>query len=187
MQIGGPSAFPYQPAGYYANIQFPDRDYIADKDERQYRRGIYAHWQRTFLQPMLANFDAPAREESVCTRNISNSPQQALTLLNDPTFVESARVFAQDVLTQRKKSDGDRLEYAFEKALARPVKQKEKDSLLGFLNTQRFDVSEHKDDPDKFLHIGLATPSGTLDKNELTAWTEVCRVILNLHETITRY
>ena len=103
LQIGGPSAFPYQPAGYYANIQFPERDYIADKDERQYRRGIYAHWQRTFLQPMLANFDAPAREESVCTRNISNSPQQALTLLNDPTFVESARVFAQDVLTRTEK------------------------------------------------------------------------------------
>ena len=58
-EIGGPSVFPYQPPGYYANLQFPDRDYIANTDLRQYRRGVYMHWQRTFLQPMLANFDAP--------------------------------------------------------------------------------------------------------------------------------
>ena len=60
LDIGGPSVYPYQPAGYYANIQFPDRDYVADRDDRQYRRGVYMHWQRTFLHPMLANFDAPA-------------------------------------------------------------------------------------------------------------------------------
>ena len=187
LQIGGPSAFPYQPAGYYANLQFPERDYVADKDERQYRRGVYAHWQRTFMQPMLANFDAPAREESTCTRNISNSPQQALTLLNDPTFVESSRVLAQDVLFQKKKSDADRLEYAFEKALARPVKRNEKASLLSFLNDQRKHTLEHTDEPDKLIKVGNAPAPVTLDKNELAAWTEVCRVILNLNETITRY
>jgi hypothetical protein len=187
LQIGGPSAFPYQPAGYYANIQFPERDYYPDKDERQYRRGVYAHWQRTFLQPMLANFDAPAREESVCTRNISNSPQQALTLLNDPTFVESSRVFAEEVLSQKRKNDQDRLEYAFEKALARPVKQKEKTSLLEFLNAQRQHTRDHTDEPQKLIAVGLAPVPSGLDKNELAAWTEVCRVILNLHETITRY
>ena len=65
--IGGPSVKPYQPAGYYANLQFPNRDYIADTDDRQWRRGVYMHWQRTFLHPMLANFDAPTREE--CTAN----------------------------------------------------------------------------------------------------------------------
>ena len=59
LDMGGPSVFPYQPPGYYANIQFPDRDYVANRDDRQYRRGVYMHWQRTFLQPMLANFDAP--------------------------------------------------------------------------------------------------------------------------------
>ncbi|PYJ03461.1 MAG: hypothetical protein DME25_12300, partial [Verrucomicrobia bacterium] len=78
-EIGGPSAHPYQPAGYYANLQFPDRDYYPDRDERQYRRGVYAHWQRTFLHPMLANFDAPSREECTATRIVSNTPQQALT------------------------------------------------------------------------------------------------------------
>jgi hypothetical protein len=187
LDVGGPSVFPYQPAGYYANIQFPERDYYPNKDDRQYRRGVYMHWQRTFLHPMLANFDAPAREESVCTRNVSNSPQQALTLLNDPTFVEASRVFAEDVLEQKSKSDDKRLEYAFEKALARPVKQKEKASLLKFLNEQRQHTQEHKDEPEKLIHVGIAPVPSTVDKNELTAWTEVCRVILNLHETITRY
>jgi hypothetical protein len=187
LQIGGPSAFPYQPAGYYANIQFPERDYYPDKDDRQYRRGLYAHWQRTFLQPMLANFDAPAREECTCTRNISNSPQQALTLLNDPTFVEASRVFAQHVLMAKLKSDDSRLDYAFDRALARPAKQKEKVSLTEFLHEQRQHNVEHTDESGKLMSVGLATTPATLDKNELAAWTEVCRVILNLHETITRY
>ena len=97
LDIGGPSVFPYQPPGYYANLQFPDRDYIADTDDRQYRRGLYMHWQRTFLHPMLANFDAPPREECTAARNVANTPQQALTLLNDPTFVEAARVLARIV------------------------------------------------------------------------------------------
>src|SRR6185503_13342149 len=112
--LGGPSAHPYQPAGYYANLQFPDRDYYPDKDDRQYRRGVYSHWQRTFLQPMLANFDAPSREECVASRNVSNTPQQALTLLNDPSFVEASRAFAEKVLSSKNSSDDARLEFAGE-------------------------------------------------------------------------
>ena len=100
-ELGGPSAFPYQPVGYYEYLQFPDRDYVPQRDQRQYRRGVYTHWQRTFLQPMLANFDAPSREECTASRTLSNSPQQALTLLNDPTFVEAARVLAEPGSSQR--------------------------------------------------------------------------------------
>jgi len=81
-EIGGPSAHPYQPVGYYANLQFPDRDYYPEKDERQYRRGVYAHWQRTFLQPMMANFDAPSREECTAARIVSNTPQLVTVLAN---------------------------------------------------------------------------------------------------------
>src|SRR5690606_31046823 len=94
LEVGGPPAKPYQPAGYYGGLQFPDREYQADTDEDQWRRGVYMHWQRTFLHPMLANFDAPSREDCIALRNEANSPQQALTLLNDPTFVEAARVWA---------------------------------------------------------------------------------------------
>ena len=66
--LGSPSVFPYQPEGYYANLQFPDRDYLPSKDDRQHRRGLYMHWQRTFLHPMLLNFDAPPCEECTAVR-----------------------------------------------------------------------------------------------------------------------
>jgi hypothetical protein len=185
--IGGPSAFPYQPPGYYANLQFPDRDYYPDQDERQYRRGVYAHWQRTFLQPMLANFDAPAREECTASRVVSNTPQQALTLLNDPTFVECSRVFAQRLLAAKAGTDEQRLELAFQRALARPAKAKEKNSLLSFLAAQRQNIRQGLDKPAKLLKVGIAPAAKDKDVNELAAWTQVCRVLLNLHETITRY
>jgi hypothetical protein len=187
LDIGGPSAHPYQPAGYYANLQFPDRDYVADTDDRQYRRGIYMHWQRTFLQPMLANFDAPSREECIANRNAANTPQQALTLLNDPTFVEAARVFAESLLDQRNTTDAQKIEHAYEKALCRLPKEKERDSLLAFLADQRSYYHANPDEATKLDRAGMAPRRADMDAAKLAAWTNLCRVILNLHETITRY
>ena len=186
-EIGGPSAHPYQPAGYYANLQFPDRDYYPDKDERQYRRGIYTHWQRTFLHPMLANFDAPSREECTANRVVSNTPQQALTLLNDPTFTEASGVFAARLLAIASQSDEQRLDAAFERALTRLARQKEKASLLKFLAAQREHYRQDNDEAAKLMKVGLAPAVKNVDKSELAAWTQVCRVILNLQETLTRY
>jgi len=186
-EIGGPSAYPYQPAGYYANIQFPDRDYYSDKDERQYRRGLYMHWQRSFLHPMLANFDAPSRDECTASRVESNTPQQALTLLNDPTFVEAARVFATRLLEVPCGGDEARLELAYERALARPARPEEKSSLLEFLTAQRAQYAADTDAAGKLEHVGNAAAPKKLAQSELAAWTQVCRVILNLQETITRY
>lgn len=185
--IGGPSAFPYQPPGYYANLQFPDRDYFASKDDRQYRRGVYAHWQRTFLQPMMANFDAPSREECTGYRIVSNTPQQALTLLNDPTFVEAARVFAQNVLIARAKNDEDRIHLAFQRALGRNASSKELKSLKQFLVTQRDHLKADPDEASKIQKAGLAPTPKEADATELAAWTSLCRVVLNLHETISVY
>ena len=90
-KIGGPSVKPYQPAGYWQYLNFPKREWENDKGENQYRRGLYTYWQRTFLHPSLAAFDAPSREECTVDRPRSNTPQQALVLLNDPTYVEAAR------------------------------------------------------------------------------------------------
>ncbi len=185
--LGGPSVKPYQPAGYYAILQFPDRDYVPDRDDRQYRRGVYTHWQRTFLQPMLANFDAPGREECIASRVVANTPQQALTLLNDPTFVEAARVLASSILVEPGRSDEARLDMLFEKALARSAKPRERTSLLAFLDHQRREARDHPEEASKLLSVGLAPLSPIADKSELAAWTEVCRVVLNLHESITRY
>ncbi|MFG0255298.1 MAG: PSD1 and planctomycete cytochrome C domain-containing protein, partial [Rhodopirellula sp. JB053] len=93
-KVGGPSVRPYQPEGYYAQLNFPNRKYPADNNDSQYRRGVYTHWQRTFLHPMLKAFDAPSREECTAQRARSSTPLQSLTLLNDPSFVEAARVYA---------------------------------------------------------------------------------------------
>ena len=186
-EVGGPSAHPYQPAGYYVNLQFPDRDYYPEKDERQYRRGVYAHWQRTFLQPMMANFDAPSREECTAARIVSNTPQQALTLLNDPTFMEASRVFAERVLASDCKSDEQRIDWAFERALSRDAKQKEKLSLLKFLEVQKAHYESDATEAGGLIKIGNSRAPKSDSPVELAAWTEVCRVILNLHETITCY
>ena len=185
--IGGPSDHPYQPPRYYEALQFPDRDYVAERDERQYRRGVYTHWQRTFLHPMMANFDAPAREECTANRTLSNTPQQALTLLNDPTFVEAARVFAGKILAAKRATDERRIDAAFQQALLRPAKITERDSLKNFLAAQRDYYRSNADEAKKLLRIGVAPTASSVDASELAAWTSLCRVVLNLHETITRY
>jgi hypothetical protein len=187
LEIGGPSVFPYQPAGYYSYLQFPDRDYYANKDERQYRRGVYSHWQRAFLHPMLANFDAPSREECTANRIVSDTPQQALTLLNDPSFVEAARAFAAQLLAASNKSDAQRLDMAYERALARVPRPAERASLLEFLERQRAQYRDDQESATKLIKVGNSTPPKRAGAPELAAWTQVCRVILNLHETITRY
>src|SRR5204863_3626285 len=132
---GSPSVSPYQPANSYEGLQFPDRNYIADNGQDQWRRGVYTHWQRTFLHPMLANFDAPSREDCVALRTQANTPQQALTLLNDPSYVEAARVWAADLL--KSGDDGSRVDAAFAKALSRKPSAHERDGLLTFLNRMR--------------------------------------------------
>ena len=186
LDLGGPSIFPYQPQGYYANLQFPDRDYIADADDRQYRRGVYIHWQRAFLHPMLANFDAPSREECTVFRSQSNSPQQALTLLNDPTFVEAARVWAARLVAAGG-PDAGLLEQAMRTALGRAATPEEASSLLAFLAAQRTVYDAHPEQAAALLKVGHAPPPPEGRAAETAAWAMVCRAILNLHETITRY
>ncbi len=183
--VGGPSVKPYQPTGYYGALQFPNRDYVASVDDEQWRRGVYMHWQRTFLHPMLANFDAPSRDECSAQRVISNTPQQALTLLNDPTFVEAARLFAARMVGASA-NDADRLRHGFLRALSRQPKAAELASLQAFVATQREHYRAHPDDAPQLLQIGLA-PRTSGDPVELAAWTSVARVILNLQEVITRY
>ncbi len=185
--IGGPSAYPYQPDGHYKNLQFPDRNYVASNDARQYRRGVYMHWQRTFLHPMLVNFDAPSRDECTADRSPSNSPQQALTLLNDPSFVEASRVFAESLIDEH----GDQpfasiLDAAFVRALSREANAEESQALQALYDRQLAYFEDHLDDAASFSRVGNSSTEAT-ELAKLAAWSQVCRVILNLHETITRY
>ncbi|QDT09107.1 DUF1553 domain-containing protein [Planctomycetes bacterium K23_9] len=186
--IGGPSFQPYQPAGHYSNLQFPSRKYKNTSDGRQYRRGVYMHWQRTFLHPMLVNFDAPARDECSADRTQSNSPQQALTLLNDPQFVEAAVAMANRLL--RENADGefdDLLDQAFLIALSRSPSDVERDALSKLFQTQTEYFKNNSEDMNKTLAVDRKSAYRPADPIQHAALAQVCRVILNLHETITRY
>jgi hypothetical protein len=185
-EIGGESVKPYQPAGYWDFLNFPKRTYEPDHGAKQYRRGLYTWWQRTFLHPALVAFDATGHEECVAERARSNTPQQALVLLNDPTFVEAARVFAQRILTEAQGDDRAKLAWAIRQALARAPQEGEEKILLHMLAKHRLEYVAHPDDARKLIATGESLAPNNLAAPELAAWTNVARAILNLHETITR-
>lgn len=185
-KIGGPSVKPYQPDGYWENLNFPERDYDADKGESQYRRGLYVWWQRSFLHPSMLAFDAPNREECAAERNRSNIPQQALTLLNDPTYVEAARAFAARILTECQGDTAIRFQWAWQQVLQRPPSEAELKTIAPLLDERLAAYRADSTSAEALLKVGLMPAPATLDKAELAAWTHVARVLLNLHETITR-
>jgi hypothetical protein len=185
-KVGGPSVKPYQPAGYWQYLNFPKREWENDTGESQYRRGLYTYWQRTFLHPSLAAFDAPSREECTVDRPKSNTPQQALVLLNDPTYVEAARALAGRVLTQGGQSTAERIEFAYRQALVRPPQPEEAKVLVALVAKHQQEFAADKAAAAKLLSVGDLKSPAALDPGELAAWTSVCRVLLNLHETITR-
>ena len=184
--IGGPSVKPYQPEGYWENLNFPRRTYPADAGEKQYRRGLYTWWQRSFLHPSMLAFDAPSREECCASRNRSNIPQQALVLLNDPTYVEAARAFATRMLRECDGGDDARLAWAFQQALQRLPRVEELETLLPLLARHRAAYQADADAASKLVATGLAPLPEAIDVAELAAWTHIARVLFNLHETITR-
>jgi hypothetical protein len=186
LDVGGGPAKPYQPVGYYRHLNFPKREYQADTGSDQWRRGVYTHWQRQFLHPMLKAFDAPSREECTAQRPRSNTPLAALVLLNDPTFVEAARVFARRVIDKGGTTDADRVGYAFRQTTSRKPDGVEMGVLLKLLEQER---ARYRADPKaagELVRVGLAPVPKDAEVVELAAWTAVCRAILNLNETVTR-
>jgi hypothetical protein len=184
--IGGPSVKPYQPAGYYRHLNFPPREYQADKGAMLYRRGLYTHWQRTFLHPMLKAFDAPAREECTAERSSSNTPLQALNLLNDPAFIEAARALATRLLT---KPEGEKnlTARAWLRCLGRPATADEL-RILGEFHAA--ELARFTADPKAaadILTVGEVPAAKEIPPAKLAAATSLARALLNLHETITRY
>ena len=159
-QFGGRSVKPYQPAGYYRNLNFPKRTYRAEQGKQLWRRGVYVHWQRQFLHPMLRAFDAPTREECCAERPCSNTPQQALTLLNSRTFAKAAHALA-DRLIREREGDDARIRRGFELATSRAPTEREARVLRELLAKQ--------------------------DRaDERAAWWPIARVLLNLAETYRR-
>jgi Protein of unknown function (DUF1553)/Protein of unknown function (DUF1549)/Planctomycete cytochrome C len=186
-RIGGPSVNPYQPEGYYGELNFPKRAYKPDLNEDQFRRGVYTHWQRTFLHPSLMAFDAPSREECTADRPVSNTPLQSLALLNDPTYVEAARAFGVRILQAGTADDSARLDFAFRQAFSRDPAANEREVLLAFLGRQRDRFRAEPEAAAKLLSVGIWEAPQKLDPVELAAWTSVSRALFNKHEFITRY
>jgi hypothetical protein len=185
--IGGPSVKPYQPAGYWENLNFPARDYNADSGKAQYRRGLYSWWQRTFLHPSLLAFDAPSREECCAERTRSNIPQQALVLLNDPTYVEAAKGLAIRIATEPVNVSRDnRIDWAWQHVLQRRPRDEERDVIASLYEKHKTAYQADQEAAAKLLKAGQLPVPEKLDVAEVAAWTHVARVLLNLHETITR-
>jgi Protein of unknown function (DUF1553)/Protein of unknown function (DUF1549)/Planctomycete cytochrome C len=185
-KFGGPPVRPYQPDGYLAALNFPKRDWSASRGDDLYRRAIYTHWQRTFLHPMLGNFDAPSREESNVNRINSNTPLQALDLLNDPIFVETARAFGERILKEGGAHLNGQIEWAFREATGRRPDNDELKILADLHNESLAHFREDPADTRKLLSVGDAPVPPKTNPAELAAMSNVARTILNLHEVITR-
>ena len=185
-EVGGPSVRPYQPVGYWSHLNFPRRTYRPSEGKALHRRALYGHWQRQFVHPSLAAFDAPSRERCTSERPRSNTPLAALALLNDPIFVEAARALAQEVLTAPAEGDGERLSLVWERVLQRAPDPSERDVLARLLTEHRASYAARPDEAAALIAVGASPSPTNLDPAELAAWTSVARVALNLHETIVR-
>jgi hypothetical protein len=186
LKLGGPTVKPYQPAGYWSFLNFPVREWTNDHGDNQYRRGLYTFWQRTFLHPSLLAFDASTREECTVERTRSNTPLQALVLLDDPTYVEASRVFAARIVREGGRTEAERIAFAFRQVLQRPPAPHEVELLQKLyqqhLNQYQADEAAAR----ALLAVGDAKPPEGIAPAELAAWTSVARVMVNLHETMTR-
>ena len=184
--VGGPSVRPYQPAGYWAYLNFPTRKWTVNSGEKLYRRGLYTHWQRQYLHPALLAFDAPGREECTAQRSRSNTPLQALVLMNAPEYVEAARVLADRMLADETTSDQQKIDLLFRRAVSRPASDAERAILQRLLSSHREQYAADPEAAGQLRSVGEfpATYSGEIA--ELAAWTSVTRAVLNLHEVVTR-
>jgi hypothetical protein len=187
-QLGGPSVKPYQPAHVWKDVTYDKKNeqhYIQDRGTGLYRRSLYTFWKRQVPPPTLAVFDAPTREVCTLRRQRTNTPLQALALMNDPQFVEAARVLAARVLREGGTDDGRRVVFAFRLATSRTPQPAETQTLEQLLRRQREVFRGDTPAAHALLGVGEARVEASLDPVELAAWTTVTSVLLNLDETIT--
>ena len=178
---------PYQPAGYWRHLNFPARKWQQSRGDELYRRSLYTFVCRSFPHPAMVAFDAPSREECVAERPRSNIPQQALVLLNDPVFVEAARVLAERLLTEVTGNDDMRISLAFRLALTREPNAKERQILTKLLSVQRARYKANPEDAKKLVATGSKPMNTGLEPQELAAWTSIARALLNIYETTARF
>jgi hypothetical protein len=184
-KLGGPSVKPYQPEGLWQETNMQDMDYVTGKGEDLYRRSLYTFWKRTIAPPMMVNFDAAARESCVVRETRTNTPLQALNLMNDVTFVEAARMIGQRMLREGGAGDAARLKWGFRLLTARAPAAAELELLLGNLRFHRDYFASGSGRAKSFLSHGETPPDSGLDAAELAAYAALASLMLNLDEVVT--
>ncbi len=180
-KMGGPSVFPPQPAGV-ADLIFGEKKWKVSEGEDRYRRGLYTFWKRTVPYPAFTTFDAPQGETICLRRERSNTPLQALTLLNDPVYVEAARGFALRILQDS--PEPERIDYAFRRCLSRPPDRFESGEIRSYYEAQMERIQAGGRTQAQASETG-PVPEG-VNREELVAWTAVARVLLNLDRAISK-
>lgn len=188
LKTGGPSVKPYQPEGIWEAVAMPQsntRTYREDRGEGLYRRSIYTMWKRTAAPPSMEIFNAPTRESFCVRRDLTNTPLQALVLLNDPQFVEASRELASHALKTGAEFD-DRLDFVTLRLLGRKMAADERRIVRKSFDSVLAGYRLKTDEATKLITTGATPPRADADVPELAAWTIVASEILNLDETITR-
>jgi hypothetical protein len=187
-KLGGASVKPYQPLGIWKAVGYTSSNtanFKQDSGDALYRRSLYTFWKRTAPPPTLSTFDAPSREECCVRRERTNTPLQALVLLNDVQHVEAARVFAERLLSVEG-SETSRLALAFRMATSREATAEEVEILAGLLSAQRAVYEADTEAATKLIEAGDSMLAEGHEPSALAAWTVVSSAILNLHEAITK-
>ncbi|MFN0167600.1 MAG: DUF1553 domain-containing protein [Bryobacteraceae bacterium] len=189
-EVGGPSVYPYQPKGVWEDVAYGDvfsaQAYPVSTSHDLHRRSMYTFWKRTAPPASLATFDAPDREKCTARRSRTNTPLQALVLMNDPTYIESARSLAQRVIREAGRDPGKRVQLAYRVALARKPTSKELQTLRDLAEVETAEYRRNKDKALQLLSVGQSKSGASIEPSELAAWTTVASAILSLDETITR-
>ncbi len=188
-KIGGKSVKPYQPAGLWKPVGFGGSNtsvFVQDKGDKLFRRSMYTFWKRTVPPPSMATFDAPDRETCAVRRARTNTPLQALVLMNDVQFVEAARKFAERVITEGGSSVEERVTFAFRSVVARKPNAAELQSLTTLLTEYLSEFRKSPDSATKLLSAGESPRGEQFEANELAAWTMVTHLLLNLSESVTK-
>jgi hypothetical protein len=187
-KMGGEPIMPHQPTNIWRAVGRNAPKWVDAKDEDRFRRGVYVVWRRAAPYPSFVNFDAPDRASCTVNRPRTNTPLQALTLLNDPAYIEMAVALAARVLTEAPSAEpSDRIDYAARLVLSRPATSLEREELQRFHTAQKQKLAGRPEDVAKLLKAAAAVklPEG-LDPLDLAAWFHVSNLLLNLDETVTR-
>jgi hypothetical protein len=183
-QIGGPSVRPYQPAGLWKELT--DAEYTQDHGPSLYRRSLYTFWKRTVSPPTMMTFDASARETCAVRESRTNTPLQALTLMNEVGFVEASRALAQRVMRDGGQTPDTRIRLAFQLMTGRPPRAEELRILTDGLAAHLAHYRTHPDRALALIEVGERPRDPDLDPAELAAYTTVASLIANLDEAITK-